>query len=47
VRRLHERGLVFAITSGRPPRGTRMPVEPLDLRGPVAAFNGGIIVGRT
>jgi Cof subfamily protein (haloacid dehalogenase superfamily) len=44
VRRLHERGVVFAITSGRPPRGMRMLVEPLDLRGLIAAFNGGMIV---
>ena len=44
IERLHERGVLFAITSGRPPRGMRMLVEPLDMRGPMAAFNGGIIV---
>ena len=44
VKELHERGVLFAITSGRPPRGMRMLVHPLDLRGPIAAFNGGIIV---
>ena len=44
VKQLHERGVLFAITSGRPPRGMRMLVHPLDLRGPIAAFNGGIIV---
>jgi Cof subfamily protein (haloacid dehalogenase superfamily) len=44
VKKLHERGVLFAITSGRPPRGMRMLVEPLDLRGPIAAFNGGIVV---
>lgn len=44
VKKLHERGVLFAITSGRPPRGMRMLVHPLDLRGPIAAFNGGIIV---
>lgn len=44
VRRLHDRGVMFAITSGRPPRGMGMLVGPLDLRGPLAAFNGGIIV---
>jgi Cof subfamily protein (haloacid dehalogenase superfamily) len=42
--RLHARGVLFAITSGRPPRGMRMLVEPLQMRGPMAAFNGGIIV---
>jgi Cof subfamily protein (haloacid dehalogenase superfamily) len=41
---LHERGVLFAITSGRPPRGMRMLVHPLEMRGPMAAFNGGIIV---
>jgi Cof subfamily protein (haloacid dehalogenase superfamily) len=44
VGQLHERGVLFAITSGRPPRGMRMLVEPLQLRGPIAAFNGGIMV---
>src|SRR5215831_12430494 len=44
VKQLHERGVLFAITSGRPPRGMRMLVEPLDMRGPMAAFNGGIVV---
>ncbi len=43
VERLHERGVLFAITSGRPPRGMRMLVHPLEMRGPIAAFNGGII----
>ena len=44
VQQLHERGVVFAITSGRPPRGMRMLVDPLQLRGTISAFNGGIIV---
>ncbi len=44
VRRLHERGIAFAVTSGRPPRGMRMLVEPLGLTLPIAAFNGGMIV---
>jgi Cof subfamily protein (haloacid dehalogenase superfamily) len=44
IRRLHDRGVLFAITSGRPPRGMRMLVHPLEMRGPMAAFNGGIIV---
>jgi Cof subfamily protein (haloacid dehalogenase superfamily) len=43
VDRLHERGVLFAITSGRPPRGMRMLIAPLHMRGPMAAFNGGII----
>jgi Cof subfamily protein (haloacid dehalogenase superfamily) len=44
VKELQERGVLFAVTSGRPPRGMRMLVEPLALRAPMAAFNGGIIV---
>jgi Cof subfamily protein (haloacid dehalogenase superfamily) len=44
VNALRERGVLFAITSGRPPRGMRMLVEPLGMTGPIAAFNGGIIV---
>ncbi|HEX6471112.1 MAG TPA: beta-phosphoglucomutase family hydrolase [Streptosporangiaceae bacterium] len=44
VHRLHEAGVLFAITSGRPPRGMSMLVEPLGLSTPVAAFNGGMFV---
>lgn len=44
VRRLRERGVVFCITTGRPPRGLRMFVEPLGLTIAMAAFNGGVIV---
>jgi Cof subfamily protein (haloacid dehalogenase superfamily) len=44
VRRLHESGIAFFITSGRPPRGMRMLIEPLGLKMPMAAFNGGMIV---
>jgi Cof subfamily protein (haloacid dehalogenase superfamily) len=44
IERLHAHGVVFAITSGRPPRGMRMLVGPLDLHGPMFAFNGGIMV---
>src|SRR5215472_2377405 len=44
VEELHEQGVLFAITSGRPPRGMTMLVHPLEMRGPMAAFNGGIVV---
>jgi Cof subfamily protein (haloacid dehalogenase superfamily) len=44
VRELQKRGVLFAVTSGRPPRGMRMLVEPLAMSVPMAAFNGGIIV---
>jgi Cof subfamily protein (haloacid dehalogenase superfamily) len=44
VRALGEADVLFAITSGRPPRGMGMLVEPLALTTPIAAFNGGLIV---
>jgi len=44
VRRLREGGIGFFITSGRPPQGMRMLIEPLGLTLPMAAFNGGVIV---
>jgi Cof subfamily protein (haloacid dehalogenase superfamily) len=42
VRRLGDAGVRFAVTSGRPPRGMSMLVEPLALTTPIAAFNGGL-----
>jgi Cof subfamily protein (haloacid dehalogenase superfamily) len=44
VGRLREAGIEFAVTSGRPPRGMSMLVEPLALTTPISAFNGGLIV---
>jgi Cof subfamily protein (haloacid dehalogenase superfamily) len=44
VQALHAAGIAFAITSGRPPRGMAMLIDPLQLRTPVAAFNGGVFV---
>ena len=44
VKSLRERGIVFTITSGRPPFGMRSLVEPLGLTMPMAAFNGAVIV---
>jgi hypothetical protein len=44
VRRLHEAGIIFALTSSRPARGLKMLVRPLELTTPLAAFNGGMIV---
>jgi hypothetical protein len=37
-------GVLFAVTSGRPPRGMSMLIEPLRISTPIAAFNGGLIV---
>jgi Cof subfamily protein (haloacid dehalogenase superfamily) len=44
VVRLHAKGIRFAITSGRPPRGMSMFVDPLALTEPIAGFNGGAYV---
>jgi Cof subfamily protein (haloacid dehalogenase superfamily) len=46
VHHLRDADILFAITSGRPPRGMEMLIEPLDLQTPIAAFNGGLIVDR-
>jgi len=44
VRELNQEGIAFAITSGRPPRGMSMLIEPLALRTAIAGFNGGVLV---
>jgi Cof subfamily protein (haloacid dehalogenase superfamily) len=44
VRKLHDASIAFAITSGRPPRGMSMLVEPLAITTPIAGFNGGMLV---
>ena len=46
VHGLRDAGVLFAVTSGRPPRGMAMLIEPLDLQTPIAAFNGGMLVDR-
>jgi Cof subfamily protein (haloacid dehalogenase superfamily) len=46
VRALRSAGIRFAITSGRPPLGMAMLVDPLDLDTPIAGFNGGLFVKR-
>jgi Cof subfamily protein (haloacid dehalogenase superfamily) len=44
VKALAAAGIAFAITSGRPPRGMAMLIEPLALQTPIAGFNGGVFV---
>ncbi len=44
ARELNEAGVELAITSGRPPRGMTMLIEPLQLTGAIAGFNGGALV---
>jgi hypothetical protein len=44
ARELRRAGIALAITSGRPPRGMSMLIEPLDLKVAVAGFNGGVLV---
>jgi Cof subfamily protein (haloacid dehalogenase superfamily) len=44
VKRLRSAGITFTITSGRPPLGMKMLIDPLALTTPIAAFNGGLLV---
>jgi hypothetical protein len=44
VRRLHDAGIGFTITSSRPTIGMRFLIEPLAITLPVGAFNGSCIV---
>ena len=44
INRLKKAGIAFSITSGRPPLGMKMLIDPLELTGPIAAFNGGVFV---
>lgn len=44
VRKLHEAGIAFTITSSRPTIGMRFLIEPLGITLPVGAFNGSCIV---
>jgi Cof subfamily protein (haloacid dehalogenase superfamily) len=44
VLRLHEAGIRFAITSGRPAKGMAMLFDPLKLDTPISGFNGGLVI---
>ena len=44
VRDMQAKGVKFAITSGRPPKGMQMLFAPLRITTPVAGFNGGLFV---
>jgi len=44
IERLRDAGIIFAITSARPPLGLTMFIEPLALDTPLGALNGGLIV---
>jgi Cof subfamily protein (haloacid dehalogenase superfamily) len=44
VAKLKEAGILFAITSGRPPGGMRTVIKELNLTTVVAGFNGGVYV---
>jgi Cof subfamily protein (haloacid dehalogenase superfamily) len=46
VQHLHEAGIRFAITSGRPPQGMAMLFDALQLETPIAGFNGALFVKR-
>jgi Cof subfamily protein (haloacid dehalogenase superfamily) len=42
IAHLREKRIDFTVTSGRPPRGMLRLLKELDLKAPVAAFNGGM-----
>jgi len=44
VFQMRKAGIQFAVTSGRPPRGMAMLIDPLELNEPLAAFNGGVVI---
>jgi Cof subfamily protein (haloacid dehalogenase superfamily) len=44
VQALRKRDIGFAVTSGRPPRGMAMLIQPLGIDTPLAGFNGGMWV---
>jgi Cof subfamily protein (haloacid dehalogenase superfamily) len=44
IGKLNEAGIIFTITSGRPPLGMKMIVDALNLSAPIAAFNGGVFL---
>jgi Cof subfamily protein (haloacid dehalogenase superfamily) len=44
VLQLQQAGIQFGVTSGRPPRGMAMLIDPLKLTQPLAAFNGGVLI---
>jgi hypothetical protein len=44
INKMRDVGIKFAITSGRPPMGMAMLIEPLKIDEPVAAFNGGVLI---
>ncbi|MHB1088983.1 MAG: HAD family hydrolase [Acidimicrobiales bacterium] len=44
VEALGDAGILFAITSARPPQGLSMFVEPLHLTTPIGALNGALVV---
>ena len=44
VHDLDAKGIKFALTSGRPPKGMAMLIGPLNITTPIAGFNGGLFV---
>jgi Cof subfamily protein (haloacid dehalogenase superfamily) len=44
VRQVMNTDIAFTITSGRPPRGMKALIDDLQVRSPIAAFNGGLFV---
>ena len=47
VQALHAQGIMFALTSGRPPRGMAMLVEPLAITTPISERSSAMRVSRS
>lgn len=47
VHELGDAGIIFALTSARPPQGLAMFIKPLNITTPLSAFNGGLITNTT
>jgi Cof subfamily protein (haloacid dehalogenase superfamily) len=46
VQRLKDAGILFGVTTGRPPKGTKMLVDSLPGLKFIAGYNGGVVVRR-
>jgi hypothetical protein len=46
IKKLNESGIIFGVTTGRPPAGVKMFIDPLPHLRFIAGFNGGVIVNR-
>ena len=46
LKNLHEKGIPIVLCSARPPKGVNLVAEQVGLTGPVACYNGGLIIDK-